>query len=448
MRKFLYFIVAMILLALAILFALRLYGDELTRIALVPSAEFEEQEALAVSAYEDPAMWFSRPGMNAASDPARWQPPLRTPSDPATTAGTGEAGGEAPDAAPAAQTGTRSPADGIPAGGTGIANGATGPSSGAASAPPPEALGNAGEDDDGGGDNADSSQPPRFAVFFVHPTSYLDRSRWNAPLDHPESQERAQIFVRGLASAFNQASEIWAPRYRQATFGAYLSDSPAAAQALDAAYRDVSQAFDFFLESIAPDMPIVLAGHSQGSHHITRLLAERIAGTPLQERVAMAYPIGWPISMVHDLPALGLPACAAPEQGGCIASWSSFAEPADPGQLLDIYANSPGLDGSERAQTPILCVNPISGILGGSAPASANLGTLVPDDALTTGELVPGAVGARCDERGLLLIGDGPQLGPYVLPGNNYHVYDIPLFWANLQADVARRVRAWEGAQP
>jgi len=42
----------------------------------------------------------------------------------------------------------------------------------------------------------------------------------------------------------------------------------------------------------------------------------------------------------------------------------------------------------------------------------------------------------------LLLIGDPPDLGPYVLPGNNYHVYDIPLFWRNVQADVLRRVAA------
>ena len=46
-------------------------------------------------------------------------------------------------------------------------------------------------------------------------------------------------------------------------------------------------------------------------------------------------------------------------------------------------------------------------------------------------------------ERGLLLIGNSPDLGPYVLPGNNYHVYDIPLFWENLRLDVARRMRTW-----
>jgi hypothetical protein len=38
------------------------------------------------------------------------------------------------------------------------------------------------------------------------------------------------------------------------------------------------------------------------------------------------------------------------------------------------------------------------------------------------------------------MIGPAPQMGPFVAPGNNYHVYDIPLFWANIRADFARRV--------
>ncbi|MEO9491728.1 MAG: hypothetical protein ABJG26_08875, partial [Marinomonas sp.] len=95
-------------------------------------------------------------------------------------------------------------------------------------------------------------------------------------------------------------------------------------------------------------------------------------------------------------------------------------------------------------QSAILCTNPLTGIAGGTAAQDANLGTLVPEDDLSTGELVLGAVPARCDERGLLLIGDPPEMGSYVLPGNNYHVYDIPLFWANTKADVAARLSAWQ----
>lgn len=287
---------------------------------------------------------------------------------------------------------------------------------------------------------------PAFAVFFVHPTSYLDRSRWNAPLADGESGRVARLYVRGMASPFNQAAQVWAPRYRQATLGAFLTDKPEATRALDLAYHDVEQAFDAFLRSTDPAEPIVLAGHSQGSYHILRLVKDRVAGTPLARRIIAIYAIGWPISLQHDLPALGLPPCKSPGQSGCIASWGSFAEPADMADRLRRYARSIGLDGQPRGTGPILCTNPLTGGASLAAPASANLGTLKPDAELKGGELVAGGVPARCDKHGLLLIGDPPAMGVYVLPGNDYHVYDIPLFWRNLQADVNERARAWHPA--
>lgn len=369
-RKFLYLVAALIVLFIAGLFALRLAGDSLGRIAFVPSGTFVEQEALAPNAYADPAMWLSRPGTAPANDPARWLPP-------------------------------------------GVAEEGTLP----------------------------------VAVFFVHPTSYLDRARWNAPLDDAEARQRARMFLRGLASPFGAAGEIWAPSYRQATFGAFLTDSPEGQRAIDAAYADVTRAFDQFLGEIGPQTPIVIVGHSQGALHVLRLLRERVAGTPLQGRIAMVYAIGWPISLAHDLPALGLPACAGPAQAGCVIGWSSFAEPADAGEWLAQYRKSPGFDGQPRGASPVLCSNPLTGAPGDAAPASANLGTLKPNADLSSGELVPAAVPARCDADGLLLIGDPPELGPYVLPGNNYHVYDIPLFWANLRQDFGRRVSAWLAAR-
>jgi hypothetical protein len=286
---------------------------------------------------------------------------------------------------------------------------------------------------------------PRASVFFIHPTSYLEKAHWNAPLDDEESQWRAQLFVRSQASAFNGVGEIWAPKYRQAAFGAFLTTKADAQKALDFAYRDVAAAFEVFLAEAPKDKPIILAAHSQGSLHLMRLLAERIAGRPEAGRVAAAYLVGWPVSTSADLPSLGLPACEARPQAGCILSWQSFAEPADPKMVTDVYDASTGAAGVARAGSPMLCVNPLTGTARGEAPATANLGTLVPNADLTAGELESPGVPARCDVRGFLLIGeDPPQLGPYVLPGNNFHVYDYALFWANVRADAEARLAAWE----
>ena len=290
--------------------------------------------------------------------------------------------------------------------------------------------------------------PGRAEVFFVHPTSYLEKAHWNAPLDDRESQERARLFVQSQASVFNGVGEVWAPKYRQATFGAFLTTRADAARALDYAYRDVAAAFDWFVAHAPKDRPIILAGHSQGSLHLTRLLAEKVAGTPLAKRVVAAYVAGWPVSVPVDLPKLGLPGCARADQAGCVLAWQSFAEPADPKMITDVWDASRGLTGAPRRGTPMLCVNPLTGSAGGAAAAGANKGTLVPNKALTSGSLAAPGVPARCDARGFLLIGDSaPDMGPYVLPGNNYHVYDYALFWANLRADAATRLAAWEKAR-
>lgn len=287
-----------------------------------------------------------------------------------------------------------------------------------------------------------AANPPA-AVFFVHPTSFLDRGRWNAPLDSRAANDRAELFLRGQASAFNDVGAVWAPRYRQATFGAFLTGKAEAQQALDLAYRDVLTAFDEFLKE-AGDRPIILAGHSQGALHLTRLIVERIAGKPIAKRIVAAYVVGWPVSITADLPAMGLPACARADQARCILSWQSFGEPADPALVTDTFDASNGFTGKPRGGTPMLCTNPLTGNAGDAAPASANLGTLVPDASLNHAELVAGRVGARCDGRGFLLLGGNlPDVGPYVLPGNNYHVFDYSLFWANVRQDAARRLKAF-----
>lgn len=291
--------------------------------------------------------------------------------------------------------------------------------------------------------------PRRAAVFFIHPTSYittLGDAHWNAPLGDKDADATALRLVKGQASAFNDAGDIWVPRYRQANYGAFLTTAPEGEKALDAAYRDVTQAFAAFLKA-NPTGPLILAGHSQGSRHLLQLVREQVSGKPVADRIAAIYAVGWPISVEADLPALGFPACARQDQPHCIVSWQSYAEPADPSAVVESFERKTGLTGKPRKGTHMLCTNPITGAFNGNAPASANVGTLDARAGDKPPRLVPGIVPARCDTSGVLMIGEPVDMGPYTLPGNNYHVYDYSLFWGNVREDARQRLAAFTKAK-
>ena len=279
------------------------------------------------------------------------------------------------------------------------------------------------------------------AIFYIHPTTYLQRDRWNAPIDlDGQAAFRTRLFAQSQASAFTSAGAVWAPRYRQAAFGAFLLKNEDASQALDLAYSDVSAAFDEFMTH-NPSGPIILAGHSQGALHLSRLLHDH--GAQLKARLVAAYVVGWPLSATADLAPAQLVPCSAPEQTACVLSWQSFGSPANPDLIVDAWEGTTGPSGVERKREDMLCVNPLTGTKDGAAPPQANPGTLVPSANLLSAELIAGKVGAHCDHGLLILDGDVPALGPFVLPGNNYHVYDYALFWGAVRQDAARRLAAW-----
>ncbi len=286
---------------------------------------------------------------------------------------------------------------------------------------------------------------PGIAVFYVLPTAVFDRSHWNAVPGDADTEARLVQFLRSQASVFNGVAAIWAPRYRQATFGAFLTDKPEAQMAIDLAYGDVVAAFDEFIAAQPDGRPIILAGHSQGSLHLLRLLKDRVAGTKLAARIVAVYAPGWPISLTADLPALGLPACAGPDATGCILSWQSFARPADASAIRALFDRGRGYTGEPRRGTAMLCSNPLSGDMTKAAvPAAQNLGSLVPNEDFSGGSLVAKGLGAQCLPAGIVDIGEPPGgFTRFVLPGNNYHVYDYALFWANLRADAERRAGAF-----
>ncbi len=393
-RIFLYLIAAAIFLILLAGAAWTLFQDELLEMALVPGDDIEMLEEVPEQAYADRSMWLIRPDIaNPASD---WLPENY---DEETEAEEADDNADETDVA----------------------------------ATPGPAVA---EEDE-----------PRIPVFYVLPTTYLARDRWNAPLHSAAARPRQELFAASQASVFNDIGEVWAPLYRQAVIGAFLTDHRNSEVALRFAYQDVEAAFEYFLSQIGEDQPFILAGHSQGGLHLATLLHERIAGTPLANRIVAAYVIGWPISVEADLPALPLGACAEPNSSNCIIAFQSFAVPAEPHQITRIYDESIGYTGVSRRDTAMLCVNPLTGSQNGAADAEANHGAVVPNEDMNNASLTRGLIAARCDEQGLLLVSQPPDaFGRYVLPGNNYHVFDFLLFWSNLREDVAQRISAYRAA--
>lgn len=279
-------------------------------------------------------------------------------------------------------------------------------------------------------------------LFYLHSTSSVAPA-WNAPVDDPKvmrASDRGGVLIQ--ASAFNNVAAIYAPRYRQASGTAFQVPSPDGAAAIDVAYRDVTRAFDTFLARRAPDRPFLLAAHSQGAFLMSRLLARRISGTPLRDRLVAAWIVGGALTyekLAREAP--DVPACAGPRDVGCVLAWN---------------ARSPTYtDGVELWYPPgehRVCTNPLSGVgEGGAMPASANLGAVFlqrPDPGP-----FPGFADARCAAGTLRvnLFGRVPRdLPSRILAGvmgkGNHHPIEYELFWSNIRADAAVRVAAWQAA--
>ena len=294
---------------------------------------------------------------------------------------------------------------------------------------------------------------PDVDVFFIHPTTYLSRDNWNAPLDHPDANLRIEKRVLKLqASAFNLAGEIYAPRYRQATFGAFFDQEGNGLQALIYAYNDVQNAFDQFIASRNDNRPFILAGHSQGSLHALALLKQRIAGTLLADRMIAAYIIGWPVSVEADLDALeGIGACASAADTGCVASYQTYGPKGDVSGVEVYFENTVGLGGKPRKGTKMLCTNPLTWTEDAAASDATHAGAMewVEDDDPLDSPIV-GFNGARCGEDGFLYLErePGESWQDLKMAGENYHVYDYHMFYMNIRENAPLRAAAWKAAHP
>lgn len=279
-------------------------------------------------------------------------------------------------------------------------------------------------------------------VFFIHPTTYLANDVMNVPYN--VTGELNMPVVLGQLSVFNGCCRIYAPNYRQAT----LKGIPSA-EAMTLAYSDVARAFRYYVNNHNDGRPFIIASHSQGTEHAVRLLQAEIIGTPLQNRLVVAYTVGAYTPSTFD--TIGLSVCASAQQIGCIASWNTVQEGRK--ETLGLVRNVKYWWAGERvlSSDPAVCVNPLTWSLDGSVDAGANLGALefhrepVNSAKKQLAPLVVGLTGARC--RDALLEVDissessfNDRLSKSI---GSYHLNDYGIFYANIRANVSLRINSW-----
>jgi hypothetical protein len=285
-------------------------------------------------------------------------------------------------------------------------------------------------------------------VFFVHPTTYFQPEHWNQPLDDARTNNLTDEFVlKNQASVFNSCCRVYAPRYRQATIYSFMDSGTDGTAALDLAYQDVERAFDYFIANFNHERPFILAGHSQGSVHIRRLLEKRITGTALAHRLVAAYPVGFPINQVEYAKAVpDVPVCATAEQTGCLVTWNSVGPKAasfgDPSQNVCVNPLSWHTDGKPAARETNLGAVTYQ---GGRADDITNLAA-VPEKLPESAPVLEAGVADAWCMGGLLQVREirSEHYGARPMGRDNYHIYDYSLFHMSIRRNAEVRVRHYQ----
>ena len=236
---------------------------------------------------------------------------------------------------------------------------------------------------------------------------------------------------------YEDSTRMFAPFYRQMAMNGYkLEDKEERDRRLQLAYNDVSASFAYYLANENDGRPIILAGFSQGSDMVYRLMEEYFGTEEMQEKLVAAYAIGWACTeeMVEKYPQI-VPA-KSEDDIGVVISFDCEAP-----EVTETIINPAG----QKAYS----INPLNWKTD-STPAdkSLNIGACFTNSKGAIKNEMEGLCGCYIDEeRGALKVTDVlPEAYPAVIdvfPEGAYHVYDYQFFFRNLQENVKHRVEIY-----
>jgi hypothetical protein len=277
----------------------------------------------------------------------------------------------------------------------------------------------------------DEQNQAKADVFFVHPTIYTYAPntpyQWNASIqDQYLNNKVDSSTILNQATIFNAAGRVFAPRYRQAHYYAFVTPNKADKDAaLQLAYSDVKKAFEYYLLHYNQGRPFIIASHSQGTIHATQLIKEYIDGKALQKQFVAAYLIGiaTPKNAFQQIEA-----CKTADQTGCFVAWTTFQQ----GYLPAWHPGKP---------TELVSTNPLTWSLDENfAPKELNEG------GVSYGfKWVKNFADAQ-NHFGVLWINTPYVFGRSFVHLKNWHQADMNLFYAPIRNNAKRRVETYLNA--
>jgi hypothetical protein len=205
------------------------------------------------------------------------------------------------------------------------------------------------------------SKEAKVDCFYVYPTVSRDASLNSDSV--PGLEENAAAAVQ--LARFGSVCRTFAPVYRQVTLAALQRAFAGEnlSQNFEIAYADIGRAWADFLARRNRGRPFVLIGHSQGSIHLLKLLAEKIEGRPEAKRMLSAILLGWPVEVPEGKLVGGslasTPLCTKVGETGCVVTYMTFRASSPP-------ADNAFLGRAARAGMTAGCTNPAA-LGGGSA---------------------------------------------------------------------------------
>ena len=269
-------------------------------------------------------------------------------------------------------------------------------------------------------------------VFYVYPTVFFGDVATNMELSDTILREKAQGQFLEQASVFEGSANLFAPYYRQVSLPVLNLPEAEFNAYFDIAYQDIKDAWAYYLQHST--RPFILAGHSQGSEMILKLMQDFFEDKNLQGRFIAAYVIGYTVSDadLHNYP------------------WLKIAEQEDEvGAIITYNTQSPDATGSPILLPDACCVNPLLwNASTANAAAELNKGAVFFDDEHHIAKEINHYTNARCRMDGALIV-DDPDPDDFYTPDRSafprgvFHAYDYHFFYRNLQQNAALRVKVY-----